>query len=890
VRCLPLILAIAAAPQLARADDGAAPTADPRAALGFAPAGSATTTQIDCSDGHAVGCAGATDPFAQTSPYAITTYLSTDYLRALPAADGSYDQFATHVLGAANDGAGPSLGGSTGVENRWTIDGAPVDDLFSGAAQSHVPLIFLTGMAVTTGGFTARDRASTGGTIDGELIKGGEQTKIDAYAWITYETAPATFPAVPDTFSPRTGRVDFGPALTAAVVASGPLHRLGDWLGGRAWYAAGIAPKVAIDHFAFTAQTLVDANGDGIADGLPGVPVTRFVDSYKELSVPWLVPAMARAGLDRGIHHVDLTLYGQLQHSEFSEFDATEPASGVNQLDFVGDAIASYRAEWPDTHVHVQASLHDNIHRDSAATSSAANIPQLETAYVPATLADDPKLAGACAAARTAIFEPCPVPFGFFDSGGAGELTDVDAHRATWSADVTHKLGDMNMLRAGATQEDTIFHQTERFTGDEVLLSLFPGETITERFLNTAFACDANDPATPCHYADSAKLDWHVRYSAAYVEDTVTLAPGLVADAGLRYEYMEVADAFALDEPAPRLGVSWDILGNGTSRVWASMGRSYPLIPAGIGSVVLPRVATVLDQTSQLGLSRSIDDGAGLPIASGLVAPKQDEATAGAQVSLLDHRIDATAWVLRRSLHDGLETTFGTFDNPGRTSAVVPPAERQTEQLGIELQTPPARPFAVRIGWSWGETVGTWSGPYDPRQGVVLYGGTDYSSSVENLYGVLPSSPGNRFYAEAIARFHVAKVPAGVSSRLTLQSGLPREALGDSDIGIVELLPRGAAGNDPMLSEVDVRLFANLHGFDVQLEVFDVFDQRDASLTDEIYAGNGQIVRPIDGGTYSDLIWLHENGGGLAQRNPAYGFPSAFQNPTTFVLGVHRAF
>jgi hypothetical protein len=298
----------------------------------------------------------------------------------------------------------------------------------------------------------------------------------------------------------------------------------------------------------------------------------------------------------------------------------------------------------------------------------------------------------------------------------------------------------------------------------------------------------------------------------------------------------------------------------------------------------------VLDQTSQLGLSRSVDDGGGPPIAPGLVAPKQDEATAGAQLSLLDHRIDVTGWVLRRSLHDGFETTFGTFDNPGRTTALTPDAERQTEQLGVELQTPPARPFAVRIGWSWGETVGTWSGPYDPRQGVVLYGGTDYTTSVENLYGRLPSSPGNRFYAEAITRFHLGKVPAGVSSRLTLQSGLPREALGDSDLGILELLPRGAAGTDPMLSDVDIRLFANLHGFDVQLEVFDVFDRRDPTLTNEIYAGNGQIVRPIDGGTYSDLIWLHADGGGLAQRNPAYGYPTAFQAPATFVLGVHHAF
>ena len=161
---------------------------------------------------------------------------------------------------------------------------------------------------------------------------------------------------------------------------------------------------------------------------------------------------------------------------------------------------------------------------------------------------------------------------------------------------------------------------------------------------------------------------------------------------------------------------------------------------------------------------------------------------------------------------------------------------------------------------------------------------------MHDLFGALPTSPGNRFYAEPIVRGHIAGIATGVSARLSLQTGLPRDVLGDGDLGLVELLPRGAGGTDPMVSQVDLRLFARLGGFDLQLEVFDAFDRRTTTLTEEEYAGAQQALRPIDGGTYSDLVWLRTDGGAPVARNPQYDFPRSFQGPATFVLGVHRAF
>src|SRR5262245_25066038 len=79
---------------------------------------------LDCSDGHTPGCAAATDPFSDLSPYGLWTWLSTSYLRTLPVANADQDDVANFVLGGYRDATGPAFAGATGLENRWTVEGA----------------------------------------------------------------------------------------------------------------------------------------------------------------------------------------------------------------------------------------------------------------------------------------------------------------------------------------------------------------------------------------------------------------------------------------------------------------------------------------------------------------------------------------------------------------------------------------------------------------------------------------------------------------------------------------------------------------------------------------------------------------------------------------------
>ncbi|HUJ56977.1 MAG TPA: hypothetical protein VLX92_00635 [Kofleriaceae bacterium] len=870
-------LLVLCATSVARADD-------PRAAFGLAP--KSNEAPLDCRDGTAFGCVAPTDAMADDDPFALSTWLPAAYLLSLPVADATHDEVVAYAMGASQDEAGPVFAGANGLENRWTIDGAPADNVRTGAVDTRVPLAFLDGILVTNGGFSARDRTSTGGAIDARLRRGGDRHEIEAYAWLTWNGEARQQQVAADTYQVRRGQVDDGPVARAAVVATGPL---GDWLGGRAWYAAGIAPAIASTTFEFTAGRLSDRDGDMIPDGYPGVLDLDLIENTSKTVDTYSVPMMARAGLDRGPHHFEATLIGTAGSDALYRYNATLQAAGIDEHTLVGDAIATYRGEWADTHVRVQAAWHYASRTQDAADPKAANLPQLLSAYVPTSLAEDPALAGACNDMPPGDPYPgitnCPVPAGYFLSGGAGELSDTTANRPSLTADISHVI-DHHVLRAGGTIEASQLLIDSRFTGGDEIRSLFPGEASVRNFIDPNLTCPS-DPSQACPTVAQSQLDYRTRYTAAYAEDTWHPERDLAVDGGMRWELMWVGTSLHFsDELAPRLGMTWDPLGNGRSRVWASMGRSFAMLPAGLGATVLGSERTVDNVTSPFGTSRIVETGAAFKIAPGIEPVSQDELTLGGDVNLA-RAVRLRAWLQGRWLHDGLDTTEQGFDNPGRNGE-VPPAIRQTGLFALELETAPTAKLVLRAGYTYAQTIGSWTGAYDPREGAVLYAGTDFDTPPVNQLGRLPTDLGHRFYLEAERHATLGSVKLAVSTRLLVQSGRPRDLMATADTGTIYLIPRGAAGSDPMVSQANVRLAASWQGFDVTLDVLNAFDQRTTTYVNPFYSGGD--LQPIDGGSYADLVFLHNGDGSIPRRLTTYDQATEFQAPISVVLGVHRAF
>jgi len=878
------LLLVAALSAVARADGG--DIDHQRDAFGFTKK-KKQEPPLDCNDGTQFGCTAAQDPLSElASPFTLATWLPGTYLLSLPVADASHDAVAHYALGAGRDEAGPFFGGATGLENRWTLDGAPIDGMRTGGADTRIPLAFLDGMLVSAGGFTARDRASTGGTIDAQLRRGTPDHRAEVRGWFGISAPNRERPIPPLTYQVRRGHLDAGPEGTIHAVATGPL---GSLLSGNAWYAVGIGAEVGSSKLTLRSQRLIDQNLDGVIDVREnGTVPTQQIDQYTERPVTYRAPIMLRAGLDRGRHHLDATLLGSAGSDFFYLYNSTQQAAGIDGRTINLDGIVTWRGKWTNTRARAQLAWHRTMRDESASDPAAANRPQLLSAYIPTTLADDPILAAACD--DTATTDPfpltvnCAVPTGWFASGGAGALVDSVGDRPSLTLDIAHRIG-ANVVRAGLTGEDTRLVTETELTGGYQARSLFPEHRAERRFIDPDEICNATLPL-PCPTVNTSVLRYRTRYTAAYLEDTWQATKSISVNAGMRWELMWVGPVLHFsDQLAPRLGFSWDPVGGGRSRVWASMGRSFAMLPAGLGRTILERDRTVDHIVSSFGEGRSVDVGAVSTVAAGIEPIAQDELTTGAQIALA-RTVRATVWMQGRFLRRGIDTTTSGFDNPGRLGGT--PAIRNTGLLAAEVATAPTGKLVLRAGYMYGRTIGSWTGAFDPRQGAVLYAGDDYDTTSANLLGRLPTDMGHRTYIEAQRSGSLVALPVWVSLRLTAGSGRPRSVLADSEDGIIYLIPRGSAGRGPVLTQSNVRMGARVLGFDVTLDLLNVFNRREATSIDEVYTTGA--VRPIDRGSAEDLVWLKNDNGLETSRRVSYARAVAYQNPFSAVLGIRQEF
>ncbi|MGE3544139.1 MAG: hypothetical protein AB7L28_09405, partial [Kofleriaceae bacterium] len=301
------------------------------------------------------------------------------------------------------------------------------------------------------------------------------------------------------------------------------------------------------------------------------------------------------------------------------------------------------------------------------------------------------------------------------------------------------------------------------------------------------------------------------------------------------------------------------------------------------------RDATVHDSESPFGPGRTTQGGQAFRVAGGIAPMAQDELTAGFELGLA-RLFQLTIWAQGRWLRRGLDTTSRGFDNPGRHGDELP-AMRASELVAIEIATSPTAKTTLRTGYVAGRTIGNFPGPFDPRQGAALYDSDelDVPFVAGTSIGRLPTDVGHRVFIELGRRGSFGSTEVGVATRLSLNSGRPRTAFGITDVGVIPLLERGGLGRGPMLAQANVRAHARWRRIDLTVDVFNVFDRREATNLDEVYAAPAEL-RPIEGGTAEDLVFLKTINGGEVRRTTSYGLGTAFQAPVSVVVGAHYRF
>jgi hypothetical protein len=890
------LLAVASTRVATAQPSGQLPPVDPDP-FGMDPVRSIGEPEYDCSDVTDFACAFATNPFvARHAPFALVTSLTRLRWRDLAVRDGDADDVVGLAQGGVGDDYGVAFGGGASVENRWFVDGAPVESVGYGLLDQTIPLAFVERIDVTAGGFDASDRAARGGIVDIELAHGDEHHhEVRAEAWGTAQLRADRVP-IPFYNVYRTAPAPHREA-SVAVVMTGPIPTARGPIP--TWYAAGVQASLRRDDLEQDAVRRVDADTNGVPDaGAYGEPVVETLAHRTFGELAYEVPMMLRAGVRPWAHDLSFTALATAFRDTRYLGNATQSASGVHTKGYTFDGILTWKGRWNDTRARITASWHRRKQDESPRTGDA-NARQVQLGGVGPDF-PDPALATGCD--DTAGTDPYPLiancPVGtLVATGGAGALFGETSDRPALSAEVLHRRGN-HTLSAGLVAEDARRVLRQRYTGGARELE-FGGLVRTEELVEitddtAAPLCTTDDGETRhCRVVEEASVRHRTRHLALYANDEWRPRADWSFTGGLRWESMEVGDAFTFrDQLAPRVGLAWDPLGKSRSRVFAGFSRAYAMMRPGMLGNVLS--APSVRASDVFGGLETVSYGSGgyIPVADDLAPAFTEELVAG--VVLVPRRaVRLTAWSQTVWERRGIEDV--DILDPVLANPTGPKAERRAQLFALELATDPGARFGLRIQYQHVRSHGTHN-LIDADQGPTYTSETfDVAGHADaaNLSGPLANDLPHRAVVEAIARPKVGPVALSVSLRAVVTSGRAVDVEGLGELGErILLLPRGAGGRLATTTSTGLHLAADLgHGIEVVADVTNLFDRATVTRVRQNYTS--EQVLPISGGTQADLVFLTvetEDGARPARRDPSFAAPTTRQAPLAASIGVRASF
>ena len=692
----------------------------------------------------------------------------------------------------------------------------------------------LDGIRVTAGGFTARDRVSTGGTIDAVLLDGTDdhQARRARVLDVVPRTAGSAR-SLPRRTSCGAASSTTAPARALSLVATGPLGTL---LDGDMHYVAGIAPELAYDRrFTSRRRRSPIATTTACPMVCPGVVSTeRHRRDRHETPLTYRMPVpralqwRARRALARSLAR----RHGERRRVLSVQLDA---AGGGRQRAHVHRRRDRDVARQLDEHARARAArvAPQPAPRVRARSGGRRHPPapqRVRADDAPRGSSDSPT--AATTTPRRPIAYPnvpnCPIPFGWFASGGAGPLSDQTGDRPSLTADVAHRDRQQRPARRRDRRGHAARHRDATSPAARRSARLFPGHTPGAAVRRSDAALSSRRRRAVPDGRRSV-LRYRTRYTAAYVEDTWH------ADAGHRGRRRHAVGAHVGRHRAALLervraarsasaGIRSATAGRGCGPAWGAATRC---LPAGSARRSSPRDRTVDKIVSQFGegrlrryrrghrgRARHRTDRAGRADHRRRSRARQDGArdhVAPGPLAAPRHRHDDARLRQPRPLR---RDPGAPRDRPVRRRA------RDGTDRASSCSAP-ATCTAARSARGPARSI--------PARAQFYMRGRDYDADVGRTSSV--SCPPTSATASSSRRQrggHVGPVELAVSTRLTAGSGRPRSvARRSATTASIFLIPRGTAGRGPLLTQANVRVAARWHDFDITLDLFNVFNQRD---------------------------------------------------------------
>jgi hypothetical protein len=518
-----------------------------------------------------------TTPVVDTTGATIGATLDTATLSRLPI--GRHFSDTLYLTPGVSTGgsvgaANPSVGGSSGLENQYIVDGVNITNGGYGALGSYsivfgslgngTPFDFMQEVQVKTGGYEAEFGQATGGVINVITRSGSNEVKGSAFAYTRpqgAESAYHTVQSVEGTVNTVATRLS-----DVGTTVGGPVLR------NRLFFFGAIDPQWQTNTFNAPEGFPLQALGD--------VDRNRRVTNY----------AAKGTWQPTGAHRIDASFFGDPatgdNGAQRSSALLNQTTAGYSSLTYGGHNQAVRYDGVLNSHFLVEASV-------ARALNRIVETPSVDEWRVNDFRVTPRVISGG---------------LGFYEAGNRSN---------SWQAQVkgTNIINarGQHQIRYGIDYEHLDFGQLQQFTGPTFTapngqqtatgarIDIFPDLVFGEIYHVSGASLTAARSTTQ-------------RYTAAFAEDEWKIGNTLTVRPGVRFEQETLSGSlvrgFSLKNNwAPRLGVVWDPTGTGGARVFANYGRYYARVPNDLAARALSSDASLTADYFDANLTRPVPDG-----------------------------------------------------------------------------------------------------------------------------------------------------------------------------------------------------------------------------------------------------------------------------------------
>ena len=529
-------------------------------------------------------------------------------------------------------------------------------------------------------------------------------------------------------------------------------------------------------------------------------------------------------------------------------------------------------------------------------------------------------------AVRDYTTDPTGTGTNFTSGGGFGQVfgptLNNDSKRDLFSGSFTAYVQNHEIKVGGDYQKDTTSGSTYYTGAQRVRVRPCGVNSTSECTAGAPLYTNANGQTQQVFYqhdllANGTNADFQIidaspfetptkRYSG-FIQDQWRVIPTLTINAGLRYDSEQYFgldpitgpfQAFSLkDEWAPRAGFVWDFVGDGTSKLYGSVGRFYYAIPTDLNVRVFTANSAVItfnydptsitqDPTAPRAQLFQGGSAAGEPVDAGLKASYQDEATLGIEKAIdptLSIGLKGTYRTLGRTVEDrcDLDSSVAPSScalfNPGGTGpaasgqfpvcngsanptdptngqcglpgVAVPDAKRIFRGIELVARKQFSNAIWAQASYLYSSLRGNYSGAIREIDGQTdpgINADYDYNQFLINSYGDLELDRPHQGRIDA-----VYNAPFGLSmgAQFYVRSGLPETRYGFfNNFYPTDLFldPRGSTGRTPTDYDMNLSLGYNINVGPVtitpQAYLYNVLNRQTVTSIDSNFNTAGSFV------------------------------------------------